>query len=90
MGAFGPPEALGGRLGLHDLVADSVANDVGRGVEVKLAHQVGAVRLGGLDADPEQVGNFFGGLALRDELDYFALARSQRRAFLRFGIEVAL
>ena len=66
--------------GLGDLVADGVADDVGGGVEVELAHQVGAVRIGGLDADAEHLGNFLGGLALGDELDDLALAWGQFRA----------
>ena len=38
---------------MDDLVADGVADDVGGGVEVELAHEVGAVGLCGLDADAQ-------------------------------------
>ena len=58
-------------------MADSVADNIRREVEVELAHQVGAVRLGGLDADAEHFGDPLGGLALGNKLDDLALARPQ-------------
>jgi hypothetical protein len=35
------------------------------------------MRFGGLDADPEHLGDFLGAFALGDELDDFTFARSQ-------------
>jgi hypothetical protein len=56
-------------------VADSVADDIYREREVELAHEVGAVRLGGLDADAGHFGDPLGGLGLGNKLDDLALAR---------------
>ncbi len=67
------------RSGLSDLVPDGVADDIGSGVEIQLAHKIGAVGIGGFDADAEHLGDFFGSLAFGDELDDFAFARGQLR-----------
>src|SRR5262244_1913412 len=61
--------------GLKDVVADRVANEIAHRPEPQLAHQVGAMRLDRLDADPQRRGRRFVRLAFREQLKYLALAR---------------
>ena len=48
------------KLGLDDLIAQSVADYFGNGVTVQSAHEIGAMSLRGLDRDLQQRSNFFG------------------------------
>ena len=61
-------------LRLDHLVADCVAHELADRVQVELAHQVGAMRLGGLDADVQRHRHFLVALALGEQLHDLALA----------------
>lgn len=52
------------RLGLHDLVADGITDQVADRVEVQSVHEVGAMRLRRLDADPPAAKRFRSLLAI--------------------------
>jgi hypothetical protein len=58
-----------------DLIADCVPYELADRVDFQLAHDVGAVRLGGLYADAEGGGHFLAALAFREQLYDFALPR---------------
>src|SRR5437899_6387784 len=74
------------RLDLDQTLTDRVPNDAGGVRRVELLHNVRAVRLGGLHADPEQLGDFLRGLAGRDQLQHLAFTRGERIGReLRFG-----
>src|SRR5881296_3991013 len=64
--------------------ADGVAHEPGGVVDVELVHHPAAVKLGGLDADVQQVGDLLGRFALGDELYHLPLPRAQRAA--RVGV----
>src|SRR5262245_5885496 len=64
--------------GLDQSAANRVTNEPGGLVDIGLLHDARSVRLRGLEADPEQLGDFFGRLPLGDELQNLALARRQR------------
>src|SRR5439155_6437694 len=63
------------RSDLDQTLTDRVANDAGGVRRVELLQDVSPVGLGGLHADPEQLGDFLRGLAGRDQLKHFALTR---------------
>lgn len=62
-------------LCLHDIVANRVANQFADGMAVEAPHDIGAVRLGGFDAEIQGRRDFLAALAFRQELDDLALAR---------------
>ena len=55
-------------------LADHEADQTGHVPDGELAHQVGPVVLGGLDADVQAAGDLLRGMALRDEYDYLAFS----------------
>src|SRR5260370_32050662 len=59
-------------------VPDRVADQLGGGVDVELAHRGRAVGLHRLDADAEQVRDLLVAVALGDELNHLAFPRRQR------------
>ena len=59
---------------MDDFVANGIHDEVGKGAEVEFDHDVGAVNLGGVDADVEEGGDFLIGFAFGKELQDFALA----------------
>jgi hypothetical protein len=66
-----------GESGLDQAFADGVANEPRRLVDVELAHDGRAVRIGRLHADTEDLGDLLRRLALGDELQDFALALAE-------------
>src|SRR5690242_11669522 len=77
-----PPE-----LGLYDIVADGVANQFADGMTIETPHDVGAVSLGGFDAQIQGRRDLLAALAFRQELDDLALARGKAIAgSLRIGL----
>src|SRR5207249_2914604 len=66
------------RSDLDQTLTDRVANDAGGVGRVELLHDVRPVRLGGLHADAERLGDFLRGLAGRDQLQHFPLTRRER------------
>src|SRR5437870_7591831 len=69
----GIPERALGRLQLAEAALESIADEPGRLADPELLRDVRAMRLGGLDADAEQLRDLPGPLALRDELQHLAL-----------------
>src|SRR2546427_3518428 len=65
-------------LELDQATADRIADEASGAVDVGFPHDPGPVRLGGLEADPLELGDLFRGLALRDQLEDLALPRRQR------------
>lgn len=53
-------------LGLDDLIANGVAHQFAYGMNLELVHQVGAMRVHGLEGNIKRFGNFLGALGLRD------------------------
>src|SRR6266446_1320958 len=74
-----PSMTLGRCYLLHDPFTDGEADDLGGVVEVELLHDVLAVTLDGVDAEREDAGDLFVGLALGDELQDLALASREPR-----------
>src|SRR3989454_3396717 len=73
-------------LELDQATADRIPDEASGAVDVGFPHDPGPVRLGGLEADPLELGDLFRGLALRDQLEDLALPRRQRVGrHLRFG-----
>src|SRR5205823_4402845 len=73
------PTGSGGSLfGLHEAHADRKAHQAGNVVDVQPLHELHAMRLYGLDADVQRVGDLFGRLALGDQLQDLALPRRQQ------------
>src|SRR6185436_17232878 len=66
------------RSDLDQTLADRVADDAGGVRRVELLHDVRAMGLRGLHADPEQLGDFLRGLPGRDQLQDLALTRRER------------
>lgn len=64
-------------LCLNNFVADGVADKLADGAEIEFAHEVGAMSLGGLDADAEMLGHFLGAPTFGDELKNLMFARSK-------------
>lgn len=62
---------LGTGGGFDDPVFNGKTRQAGHIVEVEFAHQVGAVVFGRLDTDVEDLGNFLGAVAFRNELKDF-------------------
>jgi hypothetical protein len=60
---------------LDDPAAHSVAREIGHGMEIELAHEVGAMSLRRLDAEAQSHSHFLAGLSLSQQLDDFAFAR---------------
>ena len=54
-----------GLKNLHDPVAHRVPGKVGNGMKTKFAHEIGAMRLRGLDAQMQRHRDFLAGLPLR-------------------------
>src|SRR5579862_9226902 len=71
----------GGALRLSQLFADSVPHQLTHRMETERAHDIVAVRLGGLDADAKVAGDFLVALALCQQLYDLALARRQAPAY---------
>ena len=59
--------------GFDDVVADGVANEFAHRMALQPAHDVGAMRLGSLDADAQRDGHFFAALPLSQQLHDLAL-----------------
>ncbi len=81
------------RVGAHDALADRVADQARRVVDVELGHQPGTVRVHGLRGDAERARDLAIGVPLGDELQDLSLAIRERDAFLLGGIlrgEVAI
>ncbi len=64
--------AFGSRL--HDLIADRVAHEIADRAEMQLSHEVRAVGLDRLHADPECRRRLFATMPFSDELNDLALA----------------
>src|SRR6266567_4828220 len=65
------------RLELDEALPDGVADQARGVVNAELLHEIGSVRLGGLDSDTEEPGDLLRGLAFGHELQDLALARSE-------------
>ena len=63
--------------GSDDFVADGVNDEFGDGMEAEFEHDIGAMSLGGVDANAEESGNFLVAFAFGEKLKDLALARSQ-------------
>jgi hypothetical protein len=68
------------RLGFDDLVSHRVAYQLTDGVQLQLAHDVGAMCFRGLHADSQRHRHFLAALAFRQQLHDFALARGEPAA----------
>src|SRR5216683_535755 len=74
-------------LWLHKALSKGVADELGGGMDVELAHRGGAMGLDRLDADAEQQRRPLVAVALGDELNDLAFARRQRVGLvLRSGL----
>jgi hypothetical protein len=60
---------------LDNIVANRKKYKVSNRVNFELAHDLGAVRIRGLDAHPESLGNLTAGVSLGEELDNFPFSR---------------
>src|SRR3989442_1208602 len=60
-------------LELDQATADRIADEASGAVDVGFPHDPGPVGLGGLEADPLELGDLFPGLALLDQLEDLAL-----------------
>src|SRR5262249_10155969 len=87
------------RTGLKDLdnaIPHCVQSEVGDGVQIQLAHNVGAVSFSGFHTEVICDGYFLAGLAFRQQLDDFPLAGRQSIPIARFhrcravGIQVSV
>src|SRR5262245_61403188 len=65
-------------LGLHQPVADGVADDCGGRREIELAHRRRAMCFDRLDAEIENLAHFLVAVTFRDQLHDHALPRRQR------------
>src|SRR5262249_52907139 len=65
---------------LHDLIAYRVANERRWRREFELAHDGGAVRLNGLEADVQEIGDLLVGVTLGDELNDTTFPVGQSRS----------
>src|SRR5215468_4978628 len=65
---------------LDDAIAYSVANECRGRREVELAHDGSAVRLNGLEADVQEIGDLLVGVALGDELHDTAFPMRESRS----------
>src|SRR3990172_5978372 len=94
------PRKVGGRLAVasrygrgveaDEALAQGVADEVGAVLGVELGHDVGAVRLDGLDADVELLGDLLVGGALGDELEHLALAGGEEVVADAAGVALQL
>ena len=69
-------------LGLHQLVADGIADDCSGRSDIELAHRRRTVRFDRLDADIENLSHFPVAVTLRDQLNDHTFPRRQGSAEL--------
>src|ERR1700722_2901137 len=67
---------------LHDSVSHRVAGEVGNRMEAEFAHEIGAMRFRGLDAEMQRHSDFLAGLSFRKQLNHLALSAGQNRGSL--------
>src|SRR5688572_11396630 len=65
-------------VGAHDPGPDGVAHEPRNVVDAQTLHELGPMRLDRLGAQAQTRGDLLGAMPLRDELEYFPLARRQR------------
>src|SRR5262249_57173810 len=75
---------------LDESFPDGVGDQARRVVNVELVHEVSSVRLGGLDADAEEPGDFFRGPTFGHELQDLPLARGEMIGWRRAPAQVRI
>ena len=71
-----------------DLIANRVAHEFAYRVDLQFSHDVGAMSLGGFNADPEERRRFFAASALREQLNDFTFPGRQPIAGQVFQIRL--
>src|SRR5687767_7306850 len=79
-----------GPSGLHEPLADRVADELDPVAHAELGEDVRAMALDGLLADDQQLGDLARRVRLRDELEHLGLARGQRPLLERAALPDAL
>ena len=76
--SVGTSRAGRGRVWRDQPVPERAGHGGGAAVDVEFGEEIARVRAGGVDADVEPVGDFFGGEAFDHQGEQFALARGER------------